>query len=138
MVNSSVNVAAGVRLVATYVVLTIASIVALVVLAARGSDQATSEAWGHAIIVVVFCVLLPLRIRAARRGSRSAARAVAIIAVVVLVVNLVEAVLPTFPAWMRVQMAAVVVVMALLVFAMRGALRPARAVGDEVSRDSMP
>lgn len=132
MVNSNAKLGPATWLVAVYVLLTIASIVLLVILSAIGSDQATNEAWGHAVIVAVFSILLPLRLSAARRGSVGAFRAVMIIAAVVLVVNLVEALLPgTFPAWMRVEMGAVVVVMALLLAALRGALGARRSVGSQ-------
>ena len=123
MVNTATELALAAKMVAAYVLLTIASVVTLVLLSAAGSGQATSEAWGHAVIVAVFSALLPLRLRAARRGSGKAALAVVIMAVVVLAVNLVEAILPhAFPVWMRVEMLAVVVVMATLLAAMRGAL----------------
>jgi uncharacterized membrane protein YccF (DUF307 family) len=39
-------------------------------------DLASGHAWGHAIIVLVFAVLLPLRLRSAREGNRSGLRAV--------------------------------------------------------------
>lgn len=114
--SRSDNLTTASRVVWTYVALTVASVAVLAVLAAAGSDQATAEAWGHAVVVLVFCVLLPLRLRAARRGSADALRAVSIIAVVLLAVNLVEALLPhAFPGWMRVEMAMVVVLMASLV-----------------------
>lgn len=114
--DRSDNLTTASRIVGAYVALTIASVVILAVLAAAGSAQATSEAWGHAVIVLVFSVLLPLRLRAARRGSEGASRAVTIIGTVLLVVNLVEAVLPhAFPSWMRVEMVLVVGLMAGLV-----------------------
>jgi hypothetical protein len=96
------------RLVTTYVVLVAATLVALVVLSLADSDQATSEAWVHAVIVAVFAVLLPVRLRAGALGP------VAIIAGVLAVVNLVEAVLPgIFPVWMRVEMVVFFVLMAV-------------------------
>jgi peptidoglycan/LPS O-acetylase OafA/YrhL len=116
MVNTTQRVhPTGTTLVAIYVVLTIASVAVLVVLSAIGSPQATDAAWGHAVITALFCVLLPLRMRAARRGRPGAVRAVRIIALALLVVNAVEAALSsTFPFWMRLEMLAVVIIMALL------------------------
>ena len=112
------------RLVKVYIAATAATIVALVVLSAIGSDLATSNAWGHAIVVAAFAVLLPLRLRAAHRGSRSAVRAVGVIAAVLLVVNLVEAVIPNcLPGWMRVEMLAVAALMAAVIVSVRRAAR---------------
>lgn len=102
-------------LVGSYVVVVALTIAGLAVLSAIGSRQATSDAWGHAVIVAVFAVLLPVRLRAAKRGSVRAVRAVGIIAVVLLVVNLVEAAIPNlFPGWMRIEMIGIAVLMAAL------------------------
>lgn len=114
VVRPAPNLGIVTRLVFGYVGLTAATLVTLVILSFVAPQQATAEAWGHQVIVAIFAVVLPLRIRAARRGSDRAFRAVAIIAIVVGVVNLVEAVLPTFPIWMRIVMIAVVVLMAAL------------------------
>lgn len=104
-------------LVTVYFVVTIASLAALAILSATAPEQATSEAWGHAVIVALFGVLLLIRLRAARRGSPRALAAVGIIAVVLVVANLVEAALPrTFPNWMRVQMVVVAILMAAVGF----------------------
>ncbi|GAA4839615.1 hypothetical protein GCM10023201_31750 [Actinomycetospora corticicola] len=99
-------------LVGLYVVIVLATLVALTVLAATAPDLATPEAWGHAVVVAVFAVLLPLRLRVARRGSRRALTAVGVIAVVLALVNLVEAFLPAFPGWMRAEMVVVAALMA--------------------------
>jgi lysylphosphatidylglycerol synthetase-like protein (DUF2156 family) len=82
------------QLVALYVVVALGTLVALAVLAGTAPRLATDEAWGHALIVAVFAVVLPLRTRAAARGSVSGLRALTIIGVVLLVVNVVEAALP--------------------------------------------
>lgn len=88
-----------------YVLVTAATVVALAVLAVADAHLATSHAWGHAIVVAVFGVLLPLRLRAATAGRRSGLRAVGIISAVLFVVNVVEAAIPGFlPAWMRLEM----------------------------------
>lgn len=90
----------------------VATIVALVILSIAAPEQATSEAWGHAIVVALFAILLPLRARSARRGSPSALRAVGVIAAILLAVNVVEALIPGFvPLWMKIQMMVVAVVM---------------------------
>jgi uncharacterized membrane protein len=103
-------------LVKTYVGVVVATLIALGVLSALGSGRATEEAWGHAIVVAVFAVLLPLRWRAAERGSARALRAVGVIAAVLFLVNVVEALIPGFvPTWMRVEMAGIAVLMALVV-----------------------
>ncbi|MGI8680355.1 MAG: hypothetical protein ACR2LX_17040 [Jatrophihabitans sp.] len=118
MVNTSWNARSGgldrvARLVAVYVVVVLATIAALAVLSRTDSDQATADAWVHAVIVGVFAVVLPVRLRAARRGSRRAVVAVGIIATVLLVVNVVEALIPgLFPIWMRIEMAGIAVLMA--------------------------
>jgi hypothetical protein len=119
MVNSGGTKQAG-ALIAGYVVIALGTVVALAVLAAAAPAQATSEAWGHAVIVAVFAVLLPLRYRAARSGKPGAVRAVGIVAAVLLVVNVVEAALPgAFPVWMRIEMVVIAVLMAALVLAVR-------------------
>jgi len=64
----------------------------------------------------VFAILLPLRLRAAAAGRRSGLRAVGIISGVLFVVNVVEALIPGFlPTWMRLEMAGVAVLMAVIV-----------------------
>ena len=116
------------NLVRAYVVLTIGTIIALIVMGAVAPHLATQEAWGHAVIVVVFAVLLPLRLRAARKGSADALRAVAIIASVLLAVNVVEAALPhAFPGWMRIEMVVIAVLMAVLVSMLVRRIRQPRA-----------
>jgi hypothetical protein len=116
------------NLVRAYVVLTVGTIIALIIMAAVAPHLATQEAWGHAVIVVVFAVLLPLRLRAARKGSADALRAVAIIASVLLAVNVVEAALPhAFPGWMRIEMVAIAVLMAALVSMLVRLIRQPRA-----------
>jgi hypothetical protein len=102
------------RAVAVYVVLAIGTVAALVVITLVAPQQAGEEAWWHAVIVAVFAVLLPLRLRAARRGSARACTAVAVIAAVLVVVNLVEATLPAFPGWMRVEMVVIAGLMAVV------------------------
>jgi len=99
-----------------YVAVVAATVVALLVLAGVAPQLATDEAWGHEIIVAVFAVVLPLRLRAARRGGPRALRAVVIIGGVLIIVNVVEAVIPgLFPAWMRLEMILIAVLMAVLV-----------------------
>lgn len=99
-------------LVRGYVVVAAATVVALAIMSATGSHLATSDAWIHAVIVAAFAVLLPLRLRAARRGSEGALRAVGIITGVLLAVNLVEAAIPhLFPVWMRIEMLAIAALM---------------------------
>ena len=103
-------------LIGLYLIVVAATLVALAVLSSTASAQASSHAWGHAIVVSVFAAVLPLRMRSARKGRRGAVRAVGIIAAVLLMVNVVEALIPGFvPTWMRVQMWAVALLMALVV-----------------------
>lgn len=119
MVN---NLARTRAFVTTYVVLVGATLAALVVLSASGSSLATSEAWGHMVVVGVFAVLLVVRVAAAQRGSERARRAVGVIAVVLAVVNLVEALLPgVFPVWLRIEMVLVAVLMVLTALSTRRA-----------------
>jgi hypothetical protein len=113
---SSVGLQGISNVVRGYVVLTAGTIVALIIMEAAAPHLATKEAWGHAVIVLIFAVLLPLRLRAALKGSADACRALAIIGSVLLVVNVVEAALPhAFPGWMRIEMVVVAVLMAVLV-----------------------
>ncbi|MGA5130463.1 hypothetical protein ACPCTO_11705 [Streptomyces olivoreticuli] len=107
-----------------YVAATAATLVALALLASTAPGQATEEAWGHALIVMLFAVLLLVRLRAARSGSTRAVRALGIIAAALLVVNLVEAALPdAFPEWMRVEMVAIALWMAALLILVRRSAR---------------
>lgn len=100
-------------LVRAYLILTAATIAALVVLAFTVPHLATSDAWGHAIAVGVFAVVLPLRLRHAQGGNRGAIRAVGIIAAVLFLVNVTEALIPGFvPYWMRIEMVVVALLMA--------------------------
>ena len=116
------------NLVRAYVVLTVGTIIALIIMGAVAPHLATQEAWGHAVIVVVFAVLLPLRLRAARKGSADALRAVAIIASVLLAVNVVEAALPhAFPGWMRIEMVVIALLMAVVVGMVVRIIRRTRA-----------
>lgn len=93
------------------------TLVALGVLGAVAPGQATANAWGHAVVVAVFAVLLPLRLRAVRTGKRSAVRAVGLIAAVQLLVNVVEALIPGFvPPWMRIEMIGIAALMGGVVF----------------------
>lgn len=116
MVNSSTLSRPGAvsALIGTYLAITLGTVAALVVLASTAPRLATDEAWGHAVIVALFAVLLLVRGRAARAGRPGAVRAVRIIAVVLLVVNVVEAALPVFPTWMRIEMAVVALLMLAL------------------------
>jgi hypothetical protein len=101
------------RLVAAYVVVVVATVAVLATLSAVAPEQATDEAWGHALIVGVFAVLLPMRLRAAMHGSVRALRAVGFIAAALFLVNLIEALIPgLFPAWMRAEMVGIAVLMA--------------------------
>jgi hypothetical protein len=119
----SADLAAASVVVRAYVVLTAATVAALIVMSAVAPRLATSNAWGHAVIVVIFVILLPLRMRAARKGSTRALRGVTIMAVALLAVNVVEAALPQFPGWMRIEMAVIAVLMALLVGLLTGRVR---------------
>jgi hypothetical protein len=118
------------RLVRTYVVVAVGTVVALAVLQAVDASLATSHAWGHALIVAVFAVLLPLRLRAARAGRRSGLRAVGNISGVLVAVNVVEASIPGFlPTWMRLEMVGVALLMVAIVsLVIRAAMRTRRSV----------
>lgn len=70
----------------------------------------------HAVIVLIFAVLLPLRLRSAQRGSGGAVRATCLIAAVLLLANVIEALLPgLFPIWMRIESAVIALIMAGIV-----------------------
>ncbi|MER6988883.1 hypothetical protein ABT337_08230 [Saccharopolyspora hirsuta] len=111
------------HLAIAYAVIAFGTLAALVAMSSLAPDLATPEAWGHAVIVAALALLLPLRVRAARRGRDSGLRAVLVIGCVLAVVNLVEAALVgVFPGWMRVQM----LVVAALALALAGAASRAR------------
>ncbi|MFC4586226.1 hypothetical protein [Sphaerisporangium corydalis] len=124
------------RLVAAYVVVALGTLMALAVMAGAAPHLATSEAWGHAVIVAVFAIVLPLRTRAALKGSPSGLRALTIIGCVLLVVNLVEAALPgVFPAWMRVEMLVIAAMMLTLAILSIQVRRNRRPVADDQADD---
>ncbi len=100
-------------IVGIYVAIAAGTVAALGILSATEPRLATREAWVHAVIVAVFAVILPLRLRAARAGRPGALRAVAIIAAVLFAVNVIEAMIPgLFPLWMRAEMIATAAAMA--------------------------
>ena len=104
------------RVAGLYVALVAASLVALAIMTLAAPHLATDHAWGHTIIVAVFALLLPLRLRAAQAGSRSGLRAVGLIAATLFVVNLIEALIPGFvPLWIRVHMLTCAALMAAIV-----------------------
>jgi hypothetical protein len=103
-------------LVGVYVGVVLGTLVALGVLSAVAPALATEEAWVHAVIVAVFAVLLPLRLRSARSGSRGGLRAVGLIAAALFLVNVIEAMIPgLFPGWLRVVMVGIAALMAAVV-----------------------
>ncbi|MEH3068225.1 MAG: hypothetical protein PGN15_09320 [Aeromicrobium erythreum] len=111
-------------LVRLYVGIVVLTLAALVVLSVTAPEQATAHAWGHAVVVAAFAVVLPLRLRRARAGDRGAVRAVGIVAAVLFLVNVVEAMLPAFPGWMRVDMlVTAVVVLGVVLDVVRWAVR---------------
>ncbi|MGH3167066.1 MAG: hypothetical protein ACRDN0_14405 [Trebonia sp.] len=135
--SRTVDLAAASAVIGGYIVLTVGTVLALIVLAAVAPRLATSDAWGHAVIVVIFVILLPLRMRAARKGSTRALRAVVVMAVVVFLVNVVEAALPhAFPGWMRIEMVVIAVLMALLAGLLTG--RVGRPGGMRAGRRALP
>lgn len=93
------------------------------------SRIATPHAWGHAVTVLVFAVVLVAVARRAAAGSRRALLRLRIIAVVIPVVSVVLVAIPGFlPAWMRIEQA-VYGVLLLSVAALSTRLTPGRPVG---------
>ncbi|RNI21663.1 hypothetical protein [Flexivirga caeni] len=116
MVNTSFALSSTTRrrlslVIGAYTVVVFATIVALGVLSATASDHAPRDAWVHAIIVAVFAILLPMRLRAASRGSLAGLRAIGIISGVLFMVNVVESTLSMFPVWMRTEMIVIALLM---------------------------
>lgn len=102
--------------IAIYVAIALGTIAALGILSVTAPHLATQDAWVHAVIVAVFAVVLPLRLRAAWAGSPGALRAVGIISAVLFLVNVIEAVIPgLFPLWMRAEMIGIAAVMAAVI-----------------------
>ncbi|QDP95917.1 hypothetical protein FOE78_08410 [Microlunatus elymi] len=119
-----------------YLVVAAGTVVTLVIMSVSGSAEATTEAWVHAVIVAVFAILLALRLRAARAGSRRALIAVGIIAGVLLVANAIESALGLFPTWMRIEMIGIAVFMVAIVLLVVQAVRQTRSrtTGEESER----
>jgi hypothetical protein len=103
-------------LVRVYVAIVLGTVVALGILSVAAPAQATPDAWVHAVIVAVFAVLLPLRLRSARTGSRGGLRAVGLICAALFLVNVIEVMIPgLFPVWLRAVMVGIAVLMAAVV-----------------------
>lgn len=99
-----------------YGLVVLATISALIIMSVVAPHLATDHAWGHAVIVAVFAVLLPVRMRSARAGNRGGLRAVGIICGVLFLVNVVEMLIPGFlPTWMRFEMIGIAALMAVSV-----------------------
>jgi hypothetical protein len=111
--NESPLVSALGRVVYSYTAVAAATIVVLSALSGVAPREAPADAWVHAIIVGVFALVLPLRLRGVRAGNRGSLRAVGIISGVLVAVNVAEALVPDFvPTWMRVEMVGIAVLMA--------------------------
>ncbi|WZH36549.1 MAG: hypothetical protein PIR02_17620 [Microbacterium enclense] len=123
--QTPVPLRAASALVWAYVALVGLSLAALIVMSFVMPEWATTEAWVHMVIVAVFAVVLPRRMRRARQGQRGAVRAVGLIAAVLFVVNVVEVLLPSFvPTWMQIAMVVMAATMAgVVVDVIRWALR---------------
>jgi hypothetical protein len=103
-------------LVSTYVAIVLCTLVGLSILSVTDPAQATRDAWVHALIVAVFAVLLPLRLRSSRTGGRNGLQAVGLISAALFLVNLVDVMIPgLFPGWLRVVMLGIAVLMAAVV-----------------------
>ena len=115
-------------LVGIYVAIVLGTVATLGILSATVPHLATRDAWVHAVIVAVFAVILPLRLKAARAGSPGALRAVGIISAVLFLVNVIEVLIPgLFPLWMRAEMIGIAVVMAAVMLLVIGERLGARA-----------
>src|SRR4051794_13481098 len=143
MVNSAVR-AKPVELrgltvvVGTYVAIAVGTLLALALLQATVPGLAPQEAWIHAVIVVVFAALLPMRLRAALAGSKSGLRAVGIIATVLLVANVVVSLIPhLLPTWMRVEMIAIALLMGIAVLLVARAMLDAEPEADPERRSTL-
>jgi hypothetical protein len=143
MVNSAVR-AKPVELrgltvvVGTYVAIAVGTLLALALLQVTAPGLAPQEAWIHAVIVVVFAALLPMRLRAARAGSKSGLRAVGIIATVLLVANVVVSLIPhLLPTWMRVEMIAIALLMGIAVLLVARAMLDAEPEADPERRSTL-
>jgi hypothetical protein len=103
-------------LVRAYVAVVLGTVVVLGILSVAAPAQATRDAWVHAVIVAVFAVLLPLRLRSARSGSRGGLRAVGLISAALFLVNVIEAMIPgLFPVWLRLVMVGIAALMAAVI-----------------------
>ena len=117
--------------VGAYVVIALGTVAVLGILSATAPHLATTGAWVHAVIVAVFAVILPLRLRAARAGSVGALRAVGLISAALFLVNVVEVLIPgLFPLWLRVEMIGIAVLMAGVILLVVG-----ERLGDRTSRE---
>ena len=113
MVNKTSSLSSLHRVVYSYTAVAAATIVVLAVVSGVAPREAPADAWVHAVVVGVFALVLPLRLRGVRAGDRGSLRAVGIISGVLVVVNVAEALVPDFvPTWMRVEMVGIAVLMA--------------------------
>jgi hypothetical protein len=110
--STSAALPAAAVLVRVYLAVLVVTLAALAVLTLTAPRLATSNAWGHAVVVAVFAIVLPLRLRRAQPGKRSAIRAVGVISAVLVLINVTEALIPGFvPLWMRLDMGLVALLM---------------------------
>lgn len=107
------------RLIGTYVMLSMLTVVALAVLAGADPGQATPEAWVRGVIVAGTSMLtLLFATRAAKGDARAALRLRIIVAVLLVAFTAVLFFLP-LPAWMVGEQAACAVLLlatAVLIF----------------------
>lgn len=100
------------RLLGIYFAIVVVTLAALAVLSVVDPVLATTEAWVHAAVVSGFAVLLLVRLRSARQGSRRGTVAIGIIAALLMVANAIEAAIPgLFPTWMRWEMVGIAALM---------------------------
>jgi hypothetical protein len=114
-----------------YVAVALGTVVALGILSVTAPHLATQQAWIHGVIVAVFAVILPLRLRPARAGSAGALRAVGLISAVLFLVNVIEVLIPgLFPLWMRAEMVGIAVLMAGVILLVVRERLAGRAAGE--------
>lgn len=91
------------RLLVAYLAISVATLVAIVVLRNHPAIV-TAAVWTRAIIVVVTAILLILFTARAGRGSRGALRRLRVVSVITPVAIAVIIALPgTFPLWMKIE-----------------------------------
>jgi hypothetical protein len=124
------------RLVGAYLILSVLTVVALVVLSATAPSLVTNEAWGRGIILAGTSLLTYGFAKRAAKGSSRALRGLRVVVVILLVSVVGVLFLLPLPWWMRIEQAVCgALLLATAVLTFRPAAVAESSAADSVVRD---